>query len=253
MILVLAGTREARIIVEVLQQAGQKVLATTVTEYGRQLLEENSPVLEGGLTATSLVQLLKEQDIQLVVDATHPFAVQVSQLAVEVCQQVGVNYVRFEREETTLPSAHQDVKMVESFAAAAQLALEIVGNVFLTVGANHLETFCRYIPKERLVVRVLPVLSSLTKCADLGIAPARIIAMQGPFSQELNVALFRQYQAGVIISKESGPTGGTDTKLEAARALGLPVILVQRPQVAYPQVVRSIEALLTIVASDVQD
>lgn len=249
MILVLAGTSEARHIVQVLQGTGRNVLATAATEYGKQLLVEEGFAVEGKLTAVSLAQLLREQSIQLVVDATHPFARQVSQLAVEVCRQIGVKYVRFERAETTLSEVQQGIIVVDSFAAAAEASLNIAGNVFLTVGINHLETFCRYIPKERLIVRVLPVASSLVRCAELGIAPARIVAMQGPFPQELNIAMFRHYQVSVVVSKESGPTGGTDTKLAAARELGIPVILVKRPQVDYPQVVRSMEELLRVVAS----
>jgi len=250
MMLVLAGTSEARNIVRVLQGTGRNVLATVTTEYGKQLLVEEGLAVEGKLSAVSLAQLLREQSVQLVVDATHPFARQVSQLAVEVCGQMGVKYVRFERADTTLPEIQQGIIVVDSFVAAAEASLNIAGNIFLTVGINQLEIFCRYIPIERLIVRVLPVASSLVKCAELGIAPARIIAMQGPFTQELNIAMFRQYEAGVVVSKESGPTGGTDTKLAAARELGIPVILVKRPQVDYPQVVRSMEELLRVVASN---
>jgi len=244
MILLLAGTGDAKTIGQALREAGEEVLATTVTQYGRELLEQDMPVRQGGLTAEDFRRLLSENDISLVVDATHPFAVEISRLAVEVCREAGVTYIRYERAETSLPRQQQGLTIVDSFAAAAQLAGKLPGNVFLTVGVNQLETFCRYLPLERLVVRVLPVAGSLAKCAALGIEPARIIALVGPFSVELNKTLFKEFQAGVIISKESGPAGGTDTKLAAARQLGVPVILVRRPQMAYPQLVHSLEELL---------
>jgi precorrin-6A/cobalt-precorrin-6A reductase len=79
--------------------------------------------------------------------------------------------------------------------------------------------------------------------------PSEIIAMQGPFSYELNKALLIDYRASVLVTKESGPVGGTDNKIKAALDLGIPVILMERPVAAYPIVVSSCAELLEILRS----
>ncbi|MBT9139692.1 MAG: Cobalt-precorrin-6A reductase [Dehalococcoidia bacterium] len=245
MILVLAGTTEARSVIDPLQQRGYKVIAATFSKYGKALLnkKDNLTVRDGGLDQDSLVELTQEMGIKAVVDATHPFAVKVSSMAMTVCSRMELCYIRYERGTTRLTEG-QRVIIVGTFTDAAQKANGYKGCVFLTVGVNHLETFCRVIPPERIVARVLPQITSLEKCLALGIAPANVLAMQGPFSQELNRELFRQYSAGVVVTKDSGETGGVEEKLAAAAELDIPVIMVQRPRPEYPVVVGDIEGLL---------
>ncbi|MBR6267087.1 MAG: precorrin-6A/cobalt-precorrin-6A reductase, partial [Selenomonadaceae bacterium] len=84
-------------------------------------------------------------------------------------------------------------------------------------------------------------------CEKLGFTPKQIIAMQGPFSQTLNEAMFKQYDAQVIVTKNSGTIGGADTKFAAAEALGLPIVLIDRPKVTYGQVARSFEDVLAFI------
>ncbi|MFD1908545.1 precorrin-6A/cobalt-precorrin-6A reductase [Paenibacillus rhizoplanae] len=88
-------------------------------------------------------------------------------------------------------------------------------------------------PDIRLTVRLLPCLENLEKCQALGIEQRNIIALQGPFSREMNEALYRQYGTRVMITKESGAEGSVDEKLHAALDMGLYVILIMRPGLSF--------------------
>lgn len=255
MILVLSGTREAREAIHLLQEQGYPILATTVGSYARELIRENDDVAvrEGALSAGELEELLIRGDVSLVVDATHPFAVRISQLAMEICGRLQVPYLRFERAGTILePDAEGIIRvntMEEAATVAAAEAQVKPVKVFLTVGSNQLEIFCRMLPLECLVARVLPQSGVLEKCEALGLQPKQIVALQGPFDKKLNRELFRHYRAGVVVTKDSGPTGGVGEKIEAARELEIPVIVVSRPALEYPLVAREGEELLRLANS----
>ena len=92
-----------------------------------------------------------------------------------------------------------------------------------------------------MTVRLLPTAKVIAECTELGFSPKNIVALQGPFSTELNIALYRQYEADVIVTKNSGEVGGTDTKLEAAKALGLPVVMIDRPKITYDEIAYTFE------------
>ncbi len=246
MIIVLSGTKDGRIITALLRERGYEVVATTVTEYGKMLLQQDGDtnVLSGALESSGLERLIKEKDAELVVDATHPYAVRVSQMAMEVCQRLETAYIRYEREETAALRQGEGIIRVDTFKEAAHKALEHGDNVFLTVGSNHLEEFCRVIPLSRLTARVLPQSAVLKKCEEMGLRPDNLVALQGPFSKELNKELYKKYQAGVVVTKDSGKTGGAEEKIEAALELGLRVVMINRPVLDYPVVVRSVKQLL---------
>ncbi|MCR4442808.1 MAG: precorrin-6A reductase [Peptococcaceae bacterium] len=247
MILVLSGTADGREIAVTLSKHGFQVLVSAATSYGGMLHRQGSEgaaVREGVLTRQEMEELITGAEIKAVVDATHPFAAGVSRAAVEACGRRAVPYLRYEREETRLEPGAEGIIAVSSFSAAAEKARQFAGTVFLTVGSRHLAEFCRVIPLERLAVRVLPQSEVLKKCEELGLLPRSIVAMQGPFSRELNREMFRQYRAGVIVTKDSGRAGGTLEKISAARDLRIPVVLVKRPAVEYPLVVRDKDELL---------
>ena len=88
----------------------------------------------------------------------------------------------------------------------------------------------------------------MTQCETLGLSPKQIVAMQGPFSTELNVELFKHASAEVIVTKNSGQIGGADTKLEAAQILNLPVVMIERPKIFYPNLAETFEDVLNFIA-----
>ncbi|MGB9826701.1 MAG: precorrin-6A reductase, partial [Desulfofundulus sp.] len=176
--------------------------------------------------------LIKKRHIDLLVDATHPYAERVSEIARQACARTQITYLRYQREESNLPQ-HPLIHYAASYEEAAQRAVHLGKVIFLTTGSKTLEIFLTtaHLHGCRLVVRVLPEPSVIQRCRQMGLSPADIVAMQGPFSLELNRALFRQYQAEVIVTKNSGAIGGTDAKVAAALELAMPVVVINRPGV----------------------
>ena len=231
MILVLAGTSEGRQAAIDLEKEGLKVMAATATTYGGELLQKDfqGEISTRPLDLEAMMELINLKGVIKVIDATHPFAEEVSKNAREACRLAGIEYERLEREGSDIKTGG-GVLFARDTEEAVQLASGYKGNIFLTVGSSKLEHYTRSLDPDRLIVRILPVKASLEKCLDLGIPPKNIIAMQGPFDEEINKLLFQRYQAVLIITKDSGPAGGVAEKITAARALNIPVILISRPQ-----------------------
>ncbi len=249
-IMVIAGTKDARKVAELLLSTGRRVLATVTTPYGRELLSHfpGLEVHEGKLSEEAMKTLVLEKGIEMVVDASHPFAEEVSRNAMKVCRETGVVYLRFEREETPWENL-ADVMPVYSFEEGAEVMEEVLiretGNAFLAIGTNHLPMFTEKSEKlrHRIFARVLPDSRMVARCEAAGLPTGNILAMKGPFSESLNLEMMKHCQASVLVTKESGDTGGTREKLQAAQKLGIPVILVKRPRINYPEQVNSLEAL----------
>jgi precorrin-6A/cobalt-precorrin-6A reductase len=232
MILLLAGTTEGRRIAIDLERQGVAVMASTATTYGLNLLREGfkGSIYSAPLGLEALVEMIKTKDIVKVVDATHPYATKISENAREACRKLDIPYERVEREKTAIKMIQgKEVIPAADINEAAAIAASFEGNIFLTTGSSKLEDYLKVIDADRLVVRILPVAESLEKCLKLKIKPANIIAMQGPFEQEINEIIFKRYNAAVVISKESGPAGGVAEKISAAKSLNIPVILISRP------------------------
>jgi hypothetical protein len=155
-----------------------------------------------------------------------------------------ISYLRLERPPT--PEVGAAVTRVADFTAAARRAADFNGNILLTTGSNHLEVFVKAVVdcRRRLFVRVLPTSTVLRKCEDLGLTAKNIIALQGPFTETMNLEMIRYCQAGVVVTKDSGAKGGGDTKLAAARRLKVPVVMVARPPISCQPTVGSVEAVM---------
>lgn len=249
MILVLSGTADGREIAECLIDNGYPVLVSTATHYGKTLQQEGvgqAAVRCGILTCEGMEKLIREKAITSLVDATHPYAVNVSKTAIEAARRCGIQYIRYERRETSLSPATGGILRAGSYEEAARISLQQAagGNIFLTVGSRHLAEFCRLIPVSRIIARVLPQSDIIRHCEELGLEPRNIIGMQGPFGTVLNRELYRKYGAKVVVSKDGGRTGGTPEKIEAARQAQIPIILVNRPRLDYTLVAGDKDQLL---------
>ncbi len=230
MILVLAGTGEGREKAAALEKQGCPLLASVATAYGAQTLRRSyrGEILTGSLDREDLIRIINDRGVEKIVDATHPFAVEITANARAACHRTGTGYERLEREEYSIEPT-EGIIVARDTEEAAQLALEAPGVVFLTVGSNTLEHYTALLVLDRIVARILPVSSSLGKCLALGISPRNIIAMQGPFDEEMNRLLFCRYKASMVIAKESGPSGGTPEKIRAAATLKVPIVIIRRP------------------------
>ena len=248
-IFVLAGTEDGRKLAEFLAGNGHEVTASVVSEYGRKILENCAKIQisDKKLDADELAEILHTEKFQILVDGSHPYALSASLNAISACQRVNIPYVRFER--ATGVTGGENVYRVESYEAAAVKAAELGKNIYLTTGSRSLKIFIEALKNCVITARVLPTAEVLAECEALGLTPKQIVAMQGPFSTALNVELFRQAGAEVIVTKDGGKIGGADTKIAAAEILKLPVVLIDRPKISYPQVAATFDEILKIVQS----
>lgn len=250
MILVLAGTSDARELALEIKKAGYSLLTTVVTENAAKGMKEAGlDVQVGRLTAAEIVTFIQEKGFQAVVDASHPFAEEASKNSLAGAKEANVPYIRYERESQSYH--HEGVTLVDSYEEAARVASSKVGVVMLTTGSKTLATFTEKLiglPDTTLVARMLPRQDNMQKCEELGIEQKNIVAMQGPFSKELNKALYEHYKVDLMITKESGKVGAVDEKLEAALEMGIEVVMIGRPKIEYgtvfsdfPSVIRQLK------------
>ncbi|MFD2368976.1 precorrin-6A reductase [Brevibacillus sp. GCM10020057] len=236
MILVLAGTSDARELALLIQRAGYELLTTVVTDSAAKSMEEAGvPVQVGRLTADDIRQLIADKGVTTVVDASHPFAEEASKNAMAASKAAGVPYIRYERESIAAPGSDKLI-VVDDYVQAAELAADKRGVIMLTTGSKTLKIFTDRLlglPDTTLVARMLPRLDNMQKCEELGLEQKNIVAMQGPFSKELNKALYAHYGVTLMITKESGKVGAFDEKVEAALEMGIETIVIGRPQIDY--------------------
>ena len=249
MILVLSGTEEGKEIVRRLHDEGINLLTTVATEYGKKMFGQlglEAVCLQGRLDTNGFSRLIKEKGIDTVVDATHPYAIEVSQNAMDACKKTNIRYLRFEREEISIPM-HPLIHKVKTMAEAVDLSRTLGKRIFLTTGISSVARFVVLKEEKELYVRILPIPEHIALCLDMGIPPTNIIAMHGPFSEDLNRAMFRQYQINTMVTKESGKAGGVLEKINAARNEGIDTVVIERPRIEFPQKYSSIDEVVMVV------
>ena len=227
--IVFAGTTEGYALCEFLSENRVSVYACAATEYGGSLLEENDflHVSAGRLKTEDMEELFRKETPEIVLDATHPYAAEVTKNIRTACENAAVRYQRVLRPEGE--KSGQAV-YVDSPEAAAEFLSGTEGNIFLTTGSKELAKFT-VIPdyRERLFARVLSIPSVIQSCAELGVEGKHLIGMQGPFSTEINEAMLRQFQCSYLVTKDTGFAGGFPEKLEACQHCGVTPVIIGRP------------------------
>jgi precorrin-6Y C5,15-methyltransferase (decarboxylating) len=230
-ILIFAGTTEGRELSEYLAVAGIAHTLCVATEYGEIVLKEHPlvKVHKGRMNQEEIEVYIKAGNFGAVVDATHPYAEVVTQNIKNAMQDMDIPYLRLKR-ESNVTSSYEKIHYFKDSVSCAKALEKTDGNILLTTGSKELSVFAKFIDrKERLYVRVLPGIESLQLCMDCGIAGKQILALQGPFTTQMNEAMFRQYQIKCLVTKESGNAGGYQEKLDAAQNLGIPVFAIGCP------------------------
>ena len=230
-ILIFAGTTEGRKLSESLAASGINHTLCVATEYGEIVLKENSfmTVHRGRMDEEQIREFIQNGKFEAVVDATHPYANIVTNNIKSAMEEMNIPYLRLKRELNT-SQKEENVTYFETNEACAKELEEIQGNILLTIGSKELKKYCvSEDVKNRLFVRVLPGMESLSLCMEQGIKGKQIIAMQGPFTTEMNEAMIRQYGISCLITKQSGTSGGYYEKLEAAKKTGISVFVIGHP------------------------
>ncbi|HKM09506.1 MAG TPA: precorrin-6A reductase [Candidatus Methanomethylophilaceae archaeon] len=225
--LVFAGTTEGRDITEFLSRNGVKVTASVATNYGKTAIDENDNVTVDSIRGVdNMAEEMRKYDV--VVDATHPYAVRKSANIREACEKSGSKLIRIIRPDS---SDRGDVITVPDTASAAEHLKGTDGNVLVTTGSNELAEFTS-VPdyKNRIFARVLSLPSVVEKCSELGFQGRNLICMEGPFTEELNYAMMKQIDARYLVTKDSGTAGGFEDKMSAAARADVIPIVIGRPE-----------------------
>lgn len=205
-------------------------------------------IVFGSIGAELRERLLVSSRAKAVVDATHPYAENISAQVLDICRRTGVPLVRYERPALNPHDYYDNVEICDTWEQVIQSACRYGRRVFLSTGSSVIPDRSQLPADMDIHVRIAPDATSMTKALDAGISPSNIVAMQGPFSTELNVALWSAAKIEVVITKDSGAAGGLPEKLLAAKHLGMPVIILRRPaSVAFPLVAHDFAAAIGIL------
>ena len=234
---VFSGTTEGRRFSQKLAAMGAEVTVCVATPLGAEEQGQMAGITvhAGRLLPDAMAALLAGAD--LCVDATHPYAVDATQNIRAAAAQAGVEYHRLLRAQSPLP---EGCAVFETAAQAAAYLAGTAGNVLLATGAKELAAFAALDP-ARLYPRVLPTPEGIAACEAANIPHRNIIAMQGPFSLALNVALMQQFGVRYLVTKDGGAAGGFAEKVQAAARTGAQLVVLRRP----PETGETEEALFT--------
>ncbi|GAB4182865.1 MAG: cobalt-precorrin-6A reductase [Coleofasciculaceae cyanobacterium] len=210
----------------------------TVTTATAKALYPETPMLKvwvEHLDNEQLEQFIQEEQIVAVLDASHPYAVDISQLAIRVTAQRQIPYLRFERPTVDAGSYNSKEIWLDSFEALLASDYLLRQRVLLTVGYKALPLFQSWQERSTLFARILPAVTSLEAALAAGFTSDRIIAIRPPVSAELEKALWHHWDISLVVTKASGAAGGENIKRTVAAELGIPLVAIARPVVDYPQ------------------
>jgi len=240
-ILILGGTAQARELAHALAEKRPDLnLLSAIAGLTRSPPKIPGQLFVGALGgAPGLADFIRRHDIQMLIDATHPFAATISQNAVHACDATATQRLRLDRPAWVLPRT-ANIRRVADFTAAADLVAGTSNSTFLAIGHKNLGAF-RAVQGVHFLVRLLD-----PETADAVTGPLKnctVICARPPFRQADEEALLRHHDIDTLVSKDSGGTA-TRAKIDAALKLDLRIVLVRRPPPPPGDTVNSIEAAL---------
>lgn len=222
MIWIIGGTSEARELVEKIEDLSY--IITLATESGEEFFQGFNYQV-GRLDPQQMKEFCLENDIKCIVDISHPYAKVVSKEARKVADRLKLEYLRFLRDESKNSQEHI---YLDSYEEAYSYLQSLEARVFITTGSKNIRDFEKIKGKNRFIYRILPSKESMELASGAGVSMANLVAMLGPFSKDLNIALFNEYKVDYCLMKDSGIRGGTQEKLDACIQLGIKALVIKR-------------------------
>lgn len=227
-IMILGGTTEGRKLAELCAAGGINAYISVTSDYGARLLpaSEYITVICKRMDADRMEALFSGYGITHVIDATHPFALEVTENARQVCKKLCIPYFRIVREqEAEAPG----VTYFDDLPAIMAYLEKTAGRIFITTGSKEAAAFCRLKDfNDRCVFRVLDVPEVVERIIQMGYQREQVIALRGPFSVEENISQFRAHHVRYLVTKDSGDAGGFPEKRKAADICGMEVLVLRR-------------------------
>ncbi|EGW19666.1 precorrin-3B C(17)-methyltransferase [Methylobacter tundripaludum] len=259
---VFSGTSDGNALANELAQQGYPVVVSAATEYGGEVAAQHCPgvsVWAGHQGVEARKQALSQNQARVIVDATHPYAKLISEQLMGLSKSLNIPYLRYERPSSVGCAEHSEAHLSDSDALpssahptcsleqAAEQAIKLGRRIFLTTGSKDLAAFLNApgAAEREWFVRVTPEPEFIQRAIDLGVPRSHICAMQGPFSEAFNTALWRDLKIDCVITKDSGDAGGYQAKVAATQALNIPLLVIKRPKLEYPFTTSSFDAALS--------
>lgn len=221
-VLMFAGTSEGRVLADYMSEKHITSTICLTTEHGKKMLNNASNVIVKRQNTEEIEELIKQHD--LIIDATHPFAHEVTSNIIQANESLMKPYYRIKRSFFTIDNAY----FFDSLQEACQYLTKTTGNILATTGSKQLSPFQiidNY--QERVYFRILPMISSIQACLDINVSLNKLIAIQGPFSKQLNIALLNEYKISYLVTKNTGINGGLAEKIAAAKQLNIKLIVIE--------------------------
>ncbi|MGK7944467.1 MAG: cobalt-precorrin-6A reductase [Microcystaceae cyanobacterium] len=235
----IGGTAESREIAIEISRLNLYYVITVTTEQALYLYPQ-SPCLTVIITRLSKItaaEFIKKYKIKAIIDASHPYATEISKLAIYCATNFNLPYLRYER-PTLSGDNIIEVKSLDTLLNSHYL---LGKRVLLTLGYQSLKSFKDWHNKATLYARILPKIDSLQAALNAGFPPKQLIAFRPPLNYEMEKALWQHWQIETVVSKASGRVGGEDIKRQISQELKIPLILIQRPSLSYPQQTSELE------------
>ncbi|MDI6716339.1 MAG: precorrin-6A reductase [Actinomycetota bacterium] len=231
MILVLGGTTEANQLVKIFVEKKWPAIVSTAHAFAGKFVPLNPLIkhISGRLDEADLKSIISEKSIRIVVDATHPYATEISRKAKIVCKSAGIEYIRLERDVSRI-EGYRKIYFVDTPDEAIRLAYSLGDTIFIAAGSKNADIFKanNLASEKKLYIRVLPEEWSVKRCLKAGFSEDEVITGIGPFSYNDNFLLWKKLGVDVVITKDSGAAGGFQEKLDAANDLGIAVVVIKR-------------------------
>lgn len=224
MILILGGTTEGRMAVKVADEAGRRFWYSTRGEL-QQVESHNGVHVTGAMDKDAMTAFCSEHQVRLIIDAAHPFASRLHATVCEVSSALNIPVVRYER---TYPDRTDDIIWCADYVDAINRMLDNgVENLLALTGVQTIPALKDYWSTHNCIFRVLDRQESVGLAVKSGFNPDNLVYYG---TGETDMELMRRVKPGAVITKESGLSGGFPEKAAAAKALGIPLYAVMRPE-----------------------
>ena len=233
----ISGTSEGKDILRELNDFTDNIFVSTATEYGGDLLRSYKyKVLNyKPLNIQEIIEAIKINKIKGIVDATHPYATEVSKNIMEACEQCKIKYIRYERPSLLEKyEGYSNVHVIYSYDELKEELRDIHGNILNTTGSKSINSIMALNLKNRIIHRVLPTLKVMQELDESEIEPENIVAIKGPISTQLNEAFIDEFQGKVMLTKDSGERGGLEEKILSCIEKKIDLFIIARKKMNYP-------------------
>ncbi|AYD41025.1 cobalt-precorrin-6A reductase [Clostridium fermenticellae] len=255
MIGLILGTSEGKKILSLLNGFTNDIFVSTATNYGGQLLENYKyKVLNTEpLKFEDLIYTFRKNKVNILLDASHPYAIEITQNAIKACEILKIKYLRYERPSCLNKfGSNSHILKINGYEELKSVLKDIDGNVLNTSGSRNIKKILSLNIKNRMIHRVLPSAKAISECYQNGISVDDIIAIKGPISYDLNCSFIREYDVRAMIMKDSGIQGGTFEKIKSCIDNDIYAIVIGRKKGNYKNVFYSEEEAVNFIKKEVK-